>query len=74
MTEKEKAQELYNKIKDSLDENAPVLIDWLSDSEQWDATFKKLAIIAVDEILKGDHLIRTPLSFWQKVKEEIQSL
>jgi hypothetical protein len=35
---------------------------------------KKCALIAVDEILTGDHLIRTPLSFWKKVKEEITKL
>jgi hypothetical protein len=35
---------------------------------------KYCAIICVDEILKGDHLIRTPLSFWQQVKTEIQKL
>lgn len=34
---------------------------------------KECALIAIDEILKGTHLIRTPLSFWQKVRNEIEN-
>ena len=37
-------------------------------------TAKQCALIAVEEILKGDHLIRTPISFWEQVKSEIKKL
>ena len=38
------------------------------------ALAKQCALICVNEILKCDFLIKTPSSFWQKVKEKIQSL
>lgn len=37
-------------------------------------TAKQCALIAVDEILKGEHLLRLPLKYWQQVKEEIKIL
>lgn len=48
--------------------------DLVLDGNICDHLAKQCALIAVEEILRGDHLIRTPLSFWQQVKEEIEKL
>lgn len=63
MEPKQKAEDLINKM-------CNVIESPLTRGLLWNEG-KELASIAVDEILNGDHLIRTPLSFWQKVKEEI---
>jgi hypothetical protein len=67
MTPKEKAYDLVQKFK-RIDESE-IYGDRLSTESA-----KECAIIAVDEILQGDHLIRTPLSFWKLVKVEIENL
>lgn len=67
MTPKEKALELCKTFH-----NAPAN-DELIDGINWQMA-RECALIAVDEILKGDHLIRTPLSFWNQVKTEIEKL
>jgi hypothetical protein len=75
MTAKEKAKELVEKYM-------PLVYCYLGSgmlANEYDESVakynaKQCALIAVEEILKGDHLIRTPLSFWQQVKEEIEKL
>jgi hypothetical protein len=66
MTPKEKAKELFEKMRLT---SHPILTP-----PSKDKMAKACALIAVEEILKGDHLIRTPLSYWQEVKQEIEKL
>lgn len=35
---------------------------------------KDCALLHIEEILKGEHLMRLPLMFFEKVKEEIEKL
>ncbi len=65
MTPEEKAKELITQYKNILPR-----MNWM----MLDETAKECALIAVDEILKGDHLFRSPLKFWQQVKEEINKI
>jgi hypothetical protein len=63
MTPKEKAEELITKYMISEDSNG-----WQDVRDVFAA--RRCALIAVDEILK----LRTAISYWQEVKQEIEKL
>jgi hypothetical protein len=65
MTPKEKADELTEKCYQAsrITMQGANTIFW--------GNAKNVAMITVDEILKGEHLMRLPLSYWQEVKKEL---
>ena len=69
MSPKEKAKDLISKFIPYAED-----AEFLIGSDDNVSSAKQCALIAVEEILKGDHLIRTPLSYWQSVKTEIEKL
>ena len=71
MTPKEKAEELVNKLLESLYDNGS-----LSFKRILFAKAKQCAIIAVDEILTADMFMMTEEQekYWEQVKQEIEKL
>lgn len=66
MTPKEKAKDLIQKFAPYADQG-----EFLIGSDDNVSCAKQCALIAVEEILKGDHL---SLSYWQEVKTEIKKI
>jgi hypothetical protein len=68
MTPKEKAQELFDKYFNIIDNSHPMT--------DISVSAKECALIAVDEILKNDtiFLYVHHLDFWKEVKQEIEKL
>jgi len=74
MTPKEKAEHIYSRFYCKLLEQygdlpLPPNVESLVADDA-----KNCSILALDIILDGENLIRTPLSFWQSVKTEIEKL
>lgn len=75
MTPKEKAIELVEKYRNEITRGIVFTTEVNFEREKRHTErAKACATIAVDLILEGDHLIRTPLSFWQEVKQQISEL
>ena len=68
MTPKEKAQELFDKYFNIIDNSHPMT--------DISVSAKECALIAVDEILKNDtiFLYVHHLDFWKEVKHELEKL
>ena len=77
MTAKEKAQELYDKLYDKI-EDFDLQHETASLFKERKECTKYCAIIAVDELIKEQTMWQNgqtdPVLFWQQVKQEINSL
>jgi hypothetical protein len=62
MTPKEKAQELYDKMENSI---------FIEPDPTWEGQCKQCALIAVDEILDKDGYNN---DYWKEVKQELEKL
>jgi hypothetical protein len=80
MTPKEKAEDIYLKMVNSLADD--VEIDLL-DFNKWQQSFKSFALIAVDEILDelleivtvtSSKYIIKHINYYQEIKQEIEKL
>lgn len=80
MTPKEKAEELFNKMYEKIEDTTAGMFeeDIAYIDIRYNRTAKQCAIIAVDEILKSRPFITDSQieynEYWQEIKQEIKKL